>query len=174
MCTAFSRLQGINYSKMHPDQVRSTLAHARMHLNFVCSLYEEQIRGGRFFIHEHPTMATSWEEPAIRQLMKMQNVRVTKVDACQYGMVGEYHGQDLPLRKPTKWMSNMRGVTDTLTKTCSGRDGMCSNDMQHATCTGKKGQHRRLFIHCSYARRYSRASSCTFRRKECYMQDVWE
>ena len=40
MCTAFCWLQSINFAKMHPDRVRSILARARMHLNFVCSLYE--------------------------------------------------------------------------------------------------------------------------------------
>ncbi len=42
-------------------------------------------------------------------------------------------------------MSNMRGVTDTLTKTCSGRYGMCSNDMQHATCTGKRAAQATIY-----------------------------
>ncbi len=71
MCTAFCRLQAINFAKMHPDRVRAILARARMHLNFVCSLYEEQVRAGRHFIHEHPTMATSWEEPAVKRVMKL-------------------------------------------------------------------------------------------------------
>ena len=57
MCTAFCQLQKINYTRMHPDQVRDIMVQARMHLNFVCSHYEEQIKGGRFFIHEHKLMA---------------------------------------------------------------------------------------------------------------------
>ena len=39
----------------------------------------------------------------------------------------------------------MRGVTDTLSKTCSGRDGMCSNDMQHASCTGKRAAQAAIY-----------------------------
>ena len=61
MCTAFCRLQIINFARMHPDRVRAILSRARMHLNFVCSLYEEQVCEGRHFIHEHPAAATSWE-----------------------------------------------------------------------------------------------------------------
>ena len=92
MCTVFCRLQSINYAKMHPDRVRAILSKARMHLNFVCSLYEEQVQGGRFFIHEHPATATSWDEPAVKRVMKLPEVRVSRVDACQYGMVGEFRG----------------------------------------------------------------------------------
>ena len=91
MCTPFfCRLQSINYAKMHPDRVRAILFKARMHLNFVCSLYEDQVRGGRIFIHEHPAAATSWDEPAVKRVMKLPEVRVSHVDACQYGMVGEF------------------------------------------------------------------------------------
>ena len=138
MCTAFCRLQSINYAKMDPDRVRAILARARMHLNFVCSLYEEQVKSGRYFIHEHPAMATLWEEPAVRRVMKMANVQVSRVDACQYGMTGSYHGEELPIKKPTRWMTNMRGVTEILQRTCSGRDGLCADGRQHATCTGKR------------------------------------
>ncbi len=102
MCTVFCRLQAINFAKMHPDRVRAILARARMHLNFVCSLYEEQVRAGRHFIHEHPAMATSWEEPAVKRVMKLPGVRVSRVDACQYGMKGSYHGRDIPVKKPTR------------------------------------------------------------------------
>ena len=89
-------------------------------MNFVCSLYEEQVREGRYFIHEHPAMATSWEEPAVKRVLKLPNVQVTRVDACQYGMTGEHGRETLPINKPTRWMSNMRGVTEALHKTCSG------------------------------------------------------
>ena len=109
MCTAFCRLQSINFAKMAPDRVRAILARARMHLNFVCSLYEEQVKAGRFFIHEHPALATLWEEPVVKRVMKLANVQVSRVDACQYGMTGTYHGEDLPVKKPTRWMTNMQG-----------------------------------------------------------------
>ena len=59
-------------------------------------------------------MVTSWEEPAVRRVLTMPNVRVTRADACQYGMAGQFHGDELPVKKPTKWMSNMkRGDRDS-------------------------------------------------------------
>ena len=116
-----------------------------MHLNCVCSLYEEQVREGRFFIHEHPAMATSWEEPAVRRVLKLPDVRVTRVDACQYGMTGQFHGDELPVKKPTKWMSNMKGVIETLHRTCAGRDGSCSDGRRHASCTGKRAERAAIY-----------------------------
>ena len=116
-----------------------------MHLNCVCSLYEEQVQGGRFFIHEHPARATSWEEPAVKRVMKLPEVRVSRVDACQYGMVGDYRGESLPVKKPTKWMSNMRGVNEALSKTCGGSNGNCSNGQAHATCTGVRAEKAAIY-----------------------------
>ncbi len=130
---------------MHPDRVRAILAKARMHLNFVCSLYEEQVRGGRYFIHEHPAMATSWDEPAVKRVMKLPEVRVSRVDACQYGMVGEYRGETMPVKKPTRWMSNMRAVNEALSRTCDGKGGQCSSGQAHATCTGTRAERAAIY-----------------------------
>ena len=91
-------------------------------------------------------MATSWEEPAVKRVMKLPEVRVTRVDACQYGMVGEDKGVTLPVKKPTRWMSNMRGVSEALSKTCSGSGGQCSNGQAHATCTGARAEKKRRSI----------------------------
>jgi hypothetical protein len=145
MCTAFSCLQSINYAKMHPDRVRAILTRARMHLNFVCSLYEEQVQGGRYFIHEHPATATSWEEPAVKRVMNLPEVRVSRADACQYGIEGIYRGESMPVKKPTKWLSNMRGVNEALSKTCTGQGGLCSNGKSHASCTGSRAEQAAIY-----------------------------
>ena len=79
------------------------------------------MQGGRYFIHEHPATATSWEDPAVKRVMKLPEVRVSRVDACQYGMEGIYRGEAMPVKKPTKWLSNMRGVNEALSKTCTGQ-----------------------------------------------------
>ena len=90
-------------------------------------------------------MATSWEEPAVKRVLKMQGVQVTRVDACQYGMTGEFHGEELPVKKPTKWMGNMSGVAEELHRTCNGRDGWCSRGLRHASCTGKRAEQAAIY-----------------------------
>ena len=59
-CTAFSRLQGLNFPKMDPAKVEAMLKEARRHLHFVISLYQIQLAHKRHFLHEHPVGATSW------------------------------------------------------------------------------------------------------------------
>ena len=46
MCTAYSAWQGLNKDK-DIKAFRKRLRDARAHLEFVCELYEEQMRGGR-------------------------------------------------------------------------------------------------------------------------------
>jgi hypothetical protein len=137
---------------MHPDRVRAILAKARMHLNFVCSLYEEQIRGGRFFIHEHPAGATSWEEPAVKRILKLPEVRVSRVDACQYGMTGISEGKEHPVKKPTRWMSNMKGVNEVLSRTCGENAVSARMDVRTSRARGKE-RSEQLFTHYDCAER---------------------
>ncbi len=85
-------------------------------------------------MHEHLAMASSWSEPAFRKVARMPGVRVTTVDQCQFGM--ESGGQ--PIKKPTKWMTNMPRVSEELMKRCSGKLGQCDQGGAHITCTGKR------------------------------------
>ena len=57
--TMFSRLQAL--SGWSPEKEERWIE-AVQHLKFVVSLYREQIRRGRLFLHEHPAYATSWQE----------------------------------------------------------------------------------------------------------------
>ena len=63
MCTAFSTWQRINDKIRSPVTVAAEKKRAIEHLEFVCDLYREQMRHGRYFLHEHPAYATSWQEP---------------------------------------------------------------------------------------------------------------
>ena len=138
---------------MHPDRVRAILAKARMHLNFVCSLYEEQICGGRFFIHEHPAGATSWEEPAVKRILKLPEVRVSRVDACQYGMTGISEGKEHPVKKPTRWMSNMKGGERSAQQNVWGKNAVSARmDVRTFRARGKE-RNKQLFIHYDCAGR---------------------
>ncbi len=172
MCTAFCRLQSINFARMHPDRVRVILTRARMHLNFVCSLYEEQVREGRHFIHGHPAGATSWEEPAVRRVMKLPGVHVSRVDACQYGMVGQQAGEQWPVKKPTRWMSSMSSVNKALSRTCSGQGGGYVRVAGHMLRAQVGEPNRQLSTHINFAAPYSWAFETTFRRQVRCRRDV--
>jgi len=80
MCTAWSTWQYLNNQKRDAMTVRKELTKARVHLDFVVSLYHEQIEGGRLFIHDHPLHATSWMEKSIQSSMDVPGVVRTHGD----------------------------------------------------------------------------------------------
>ena len=53
MCTAFSTWQRINDKIRDPVGVAAEKKRAVVHLEFCIKLYREQMRHGRYFIHEH-------------------------------------------------------------------------------------------------------------------------
>ena len=87
-CTAFSIWNwAMNYQKMDGYVVRRKLEEGRLHVNCVCSLYRMQQKGGRYYLHEHPATALSWEEDAIRKLAALPGTYCVTADQCAYGLV---------------------------------------------------------------------------------------
>ncbi len=41
--------------------IRRAELRAIRHIDFVIELYYDQLAGGRYFLHEHPEHATSWQ-----------------------------------------------------------------------------------------------------------------
>ena len=69
MCTAYSAMNRINYSKMSTKEVAQRMAHARRQVDFCIKLCEIQWRNERYLLHEHPDGASSWEETIMKRLM---------------------------------------------------------------------------------------------------------
>ena len=69
MCTAFSTWQRINNLIRDPQVVQREMRDALVHLRFCVELRREQMRHGRYFLHEHPAYATSWQDDTMRELM---------------------------------------------------------------------------------------------------------
>ena len=79
-------MQNLNNGKRDEDEVRRKLVEARIHLNFCAELYRMQIEGGRYYLHEHPTSASSWNEKCMQDILKHPENIVTRVHMCAYGM----------------------------------------------------------------------------------------
>ena len=122
MCKRFSSWQYLNDTKRDPETVEREKVKAKVHLAFMCELYHAQVNAGRYFLHEHPGNATSWQEECIEEVMDRQGVEVSTADRCQYGQQED----GLPIKKPTKFMSNSEEILRKLAKRCAGRDGWCS------------------------------------------------
>ena len=69
MCTVFSTWQRINDKIRDKYVVECERRRAVMHLEFCVELYRGQLRNGRYFIHEHPAYATSWQEECMKKML---------------------------------------------------------------------------------------------------------
>ena len=140
MCTRWCSWQRLNDLKRPAAIVEHEKDAAMTHLEFVTQVYWEQLSDGRFFLHEHPETAGSWEETCIRDLLENSEVKRVVADQCQYGQevqYGRYKGQ--PVRKATGFMSNAPRLLEQLQKRCTGNDGQCSRARggRHVTASGR-------------------------------------
>ena len=101
----------------------------------MCELYEMQVAEGRYFLHEHPVGAASWQEGCVQRVLGLQGVSRITGDQCQ---LGQKSHEGLPVKKPTGWMSNCPYALEELNKRCPGRGGECSKPgLRHHVCEGR-------------------------------------
>ena len=136
MCTAFSTWQRINNLIRDPVTVAGEKRRAVQHLTFCVELYREQLKHGRYFLHEHPAHASSWQEDIIKGLLKEKGVVTATCDQCLYGSEAP---DGSPIKKPTTFMTNAPELAGELEQRCQGRGGDCSRKKggSHAQCRGK-------------------------------------
>ena len=70
-------------------------------------MYKRQLTNGKFFLHEHPATAISWDEKPIKDLLMHQAVTSVVADQCQYALNTKgKNGQLMTAMKPTRFMTN--------------------------------------------------------------------
>ena len=140
MCTAFSTWQHLNWTRSkRPADMEKAYVQACVHMEFVAQLYLDQLAEGRYFLHEHPKFATSWELECMRRLRLIPGVSVVRADQCQYGAEaprGPHKGS--PVLKPIGFMSNSLEVLRELSRRCTGTSMQCSRPGggKHTPCAG--------------------------------------
>ena len=139
-CTAWCTWQALNAVKhSREDQLRREQVRSAVHIRFLTELYQEQMDAGRYFVHEHPAYAASWNLAAIQRTLDDPRVQCVRGDQCQFGAevtIGAKIG--LPIKKPSGFMSNSPEVIKKLHKQCRGQGGQCSRTAggHHAHCEG--------------------------------------
>ena len=103
MCTAFSTWQRINNKIRDPYIVECEKRRAVMHLEFCVELCREQLNNGRYFVHEHPAYATSWQEECMTKLLGEHGVETATGEQCMYGCSA---ADGTPVKKPTTFTTN--------------------------------------------------------------------
>ena len=124
-CTAFSVIQNLNLHKFKDDEnwmkaFEEKKRQAVEHVRFCMQLYKMQMQNGRYFLHEHPEGATSWDLEMVKEIEEFPGVHKVRCDQCQYGLVTTVKGETRPARKPTAFISNSWFVSNELTMRCSG------------------------------------------------------
>ena len=118
-CTAFSTLQNISKHKRDPEVVEAEKRAGIVHIKFCIELYKIQLQHHWYFIHEHPSGATSWQLPEIIAIMAEPSVGAALVDMCSYGMTALKNGKRGLVRKRTRLMSNSGEVLKRVATVCS-------------------------------------------------------
>ena len=110
----------MHYMNKHLPGCAEKLRQGIALLNFVCKLYKHQHTHGRKFLHEHPWGATSWCSRCVQKGLALPGMEVAYMDQCMVGQkVIDRHGESLPAKKPTGWMTNSPRVYEALSLTCN-------------------------------------------------------
>jgi hypothetical protein len=121
-CTAFSIINGLNKFKSAAETRERKLVEGKVLLNFALDVYTWQHRRGRYFVHEHPQSASSWNLPEVRAVQCLDGVASVVNDACVFGMTStDRDGIRKPVKKPTRWLSNAPALLRHLAGRCAGR-----------------------------------------------------
>ena len=109
-CSPFSRLNwNTNFKKMNEHDVQRYVAVGRLHVSFAVQCYRDQLRRGKFFLHEHPAAAESWKEGNMKKLLQLPCVASVVSDQCMFNsLTVDSDGNQGLARKPTRFVSNSR------------------------------------------------------------------
>jgi len=120
MCTMFSVMKTLFRPHMGEEKFQKELKKARRHLNFVVSLYERQAAAGRYFLHEHPAQASSWQEECVLKMLAMPGVGKVLTDLCMFGHRDQDKlGNQMPIQKKMGFASNAPELLKKLERKCS-------------------------------------------------------
>ena len=119
----FSRLQALNIHVQGPEWEARFLVErekAVEHILFCLKLFRMQMHRGNYFLMEHPAHADSWKIPEVVEFLKMGGVDHVVADQCMYGLKtrGSADGEELPAKKPTRFVSNSWCVLQELSTRC--------------------------------------------------------
>ena len=94
------------------------------HLHTSLDFYKKQIDEGRYFLHEHPDSATSWQDEKLKDLQQLPGVFTVKGPMCFWDMYFDIPGKEAGyICKPTRWMTNSRILAEILDQRCVNYTG---------------------------------------------------
>ena len=131
-CESYSPLLQISESKRDPTVVAEQKKVGKQCLQTAVHFYRRQMLRGRYFVHEHPSKARSYQEDCIVELEKEDGVYSAKSPMCAFDMV-----LDLPPSDPRsgqentfvfkegKFLTNSEEIAKELDNYCTNEDPEC-------------------------------------------------
>ena len=144
-CTAWSIIQNLNARTAEGrSKLESAKKRALVHLQFCAAMYREQMRGGRYFLHEHPDSASSWtDEQCIKNMHEIKGVATVVTDQYKFGQQSR---EGNLVKKSTRWMSNCPDILQAFDRRCTGRGGVCSKThTHHQQCNGRTAKEAAIY-----------------------------
>ena len=119
VCTFFGTVSTLNWDAMDQPTARKCWQSAIRALNFAISLYEEQVRCGRLFLHEHPTCASSWDQHRMRCLLAKPGIIRVDAERCALGLMTKTCGGEWTrVKKSTSFITNSPQLAAALDIQC--------------------------------------------------------
>ena len=135
-CTMFSSLQNLSKGRRNKADFDRKMKTAKEHVKFCLEIYKMQMAEGRYFLHEHPNSAKSWEMPEVADMVAHEDVDVVTCDMCAYGLkIADALGEGL-VEKRTKLMSNPPEVLKRVGRQCENKNAQSQGEKhRHADTT---------------------------------------
>ncbi len=105
---------------------RNKLARERgvRHLRLCVERYKQRHSKGRYFLHEHPAAADSWDDEEMKKLQAIDGVFTVTGPMCAWGMKLRTKKQgDGYVYKPTRFVTNSVEIAKILDRHCANRRG---------------------------------------------------
>ena len=99
------------------------------------------MEAGRYWLHEHPWSAKSWQLPEMQELLKDPRVQVACGDQCQFGLTAKIRtcsDERGPAKQPTGVISNSWTIAHRLR-------GTCKRDHEHVKLEGGRAKAAALY-----------------------------
>jgi hypothetical protein len=100
-------------------------------MKFAIEMCDVQRREGRYFVFEQPQGSRAWDLEAVKKMVMRQDVEISTMHKCMYGLKARDAMGEAPAYKPTKMMSNHEALTEALSRQCDGSH-------RHAQLVGKR------------------------------------
>ena len=133
----FPPLQHISKNRRDQDKFDKAMRAAKEHVRFCIELHRMQMKAGRYFLHEHPSVASSWDMTEVKEMLMMMGVGAVTCDMCAYGLTITDAEGDALAEKRTRLMSNSPEILKRVDKQCANKSTRSDKDKhRHANTHG--------------------------------------